>query len=48
MSSPIVVQLRPARLHIGGRRVHHFWLGFAIVLSDLGDWRVWVSDLRRH
>ncbi len=44
----VVVTLRPARVTVAGHRIHHFWVGLAIVISDLRDWRVWISDLWRH
>ena len=46
--SIISIHLRPARVHIAGRRIHHAWLGLAIIASDLRDWRYWIRDLRRH
>jgi len=39
--------VRPTRLYIADRRVHHFWVGLLIALSDYRDWRVWVPDLLR-
>jgi hypothetical protein len=41
------IQLHPPQLRVGGRRIHHAWIGVAILLSDYKDWRVWVSDLKR-
>lgn len=31
----------------GWRRVHHVWWGLLYALTDIRDWRVWVSDFRK-
>lgn len=43
----IVVTLRPARVYVAGRRIHHFWAGLLLILSDIRDWRVWWKDFWR-
>ncbi len=46
--SLIVITFRPPRVTVAGHRIHHAWLGVVIVLSDLKDYRVWLSDLWRR
>ena len=41
------VSVRPPRLWVLGRRVHHGALGVLIALHDVRDIRRWASDLWR-
>jgi hypothetical protein len=52
MRSPVVTEGFPPKLYVLYRgkyhRVHHFWIGLVYAVSDLHDWRVWISDLREE